>query len=42
MHTDYPDLIETDGELIGHTPVKITVIPKALRFVVNKEPVIGW
>lgn len=41
-HTDYPDLIETDGELIGHTPVKITVIPKALRFVVNQEPVIGW
>lgn len=41
-HSKYPDLIETDGELIGHTPVKIKVVPKALRFVVNKEPVIGW
>ena len=42
IHSQYPDLIETDGELIGHTPVTIKVIPKALRFVVNKEPVIGW
>lgn len=41
-HSEYPDLIETDGELIGHTPVRITVVPKALRFIVNKEPVIGW
>ncbi|MFT4681490.1 MAG: diacylglycerol kinase (ATP) [Granulosicoccus sp.] len=41
-HSDYPDLIETDGELIGHTPVKISVKPKALRFVVNQEPIIGW
>ena len=41
-HSTHPDLIETDGELIGHTPVSITVEPKALRFVVNQEPVIGW
>ena len=41
-HSDYPDLVETDGELIGTTPLKITVMSKALRMVVNKEPIIGW
>lgn len=41
-HSDYPDLVETDGELIGESPLRITVVPMALRMVVNEQPVIGW
>lgn len=33
-----PDMaLECDGELMGHTPVVIDIIPKAIRVVVTKE-----
>jgi YegS/Rv2252/BmrU family lipid kinase len=34
---DQPILIEVDGELLGETPVEISIIPKALRIVVQKN-----
>jgi len=33
-----PDLVEADGESIGHTPAKFTVQRHALRFVINTPP----
>jgi len=33
-HRDHPSWIEADGELIGQTPARIKVVPKALRFLV--------
>lgn len=32
-------IAETDGELIGHTPVRISVIPNALNVVIKQKPV---
>jgi YegS/Rv2252/BmrU family lipid kinase len=33
-----PDLVEADGESIGQTPARFTVLPKALQFVINTVP----
>lgn len=33
-----PDLVEADGESIGHSPARFTVMQQALRFVVNTVP----
>lgn len=36
--TSAPNMpLETDGELQGVTPVTISVVPQAVRFVVTKE-----
>jgi diacylglycerol kinase family enzyme len=29
--------LETDGELLGGTPVTIEVVPKAIQIIVTKE-----
>lgn len=33
LHTNKPCPIEVDGEFIGHTPVEIKILPKALKFL---------
>lgn len=37
-HTDHVDLVEADGDSVGHTPVTFTVAQHALRFIVNRFP----
>ena len=37
-HTDQVDLVEADGDSVGHTPATFSVAKRALRFIVNKLP----
>jgi diacylglycerol kinase (ATP) len=37
-HTATPDLVEADGDSVGHTPATFSVAQRALRFIVNKLP----
>jgi YegS/Rv2252/BmrU family lipid kinase len=37
IRSDEPMAIDIDGEMIGHTPARLTVLPAAVRFVMNEE-----
>jgi YegS/Rv2252/BmrU family lipid kinase len=38
IQTEKPLLVEADGDLIGHTPIQVRVIPHALRVIVPEHP----
>lgn len=37
IHTERPDRVEIDGELVGTTPMSVEVVPRALRVIVGSS-----